>query len=258
MINIKTPEQIASQREGGRILAEILHELAICVQPGMKTEELNIKAQAAMSRFSVAPSFKGYKGYPAVVCVSVNEEVVHAIPGKRVINDGDILSIDCGVIFGGMHTDSAVTVLIGNVAPAIASFVRTVQRSFEKALDALQPGAHTGDIGFAVQQYIESHGYSVVRDFVGHGVGKNLHEEPEVANFGKKGKGALLVPGMVIAIEPIIAMGSRFVDILSDGWTAVTRDRKPACQVEHTIAITPSGYEVLTKYNNTINSIYPQ
>jgi len=256
MIHIKTPEEIAAMREGGKILAEILHELALAAKIGMRTEELNIKAEALMAKFNVAPSFKGYRGYTAVVCTSVNEEVVHAIPGKRVLNDGDIMSIDCGVIHKGFHTDAAVTVMLGNVKPEVRAFVKTVQQSFEKGLAAIKPGAHIGDIGFAVQQWIESHGYSVVRDFIGHGVGRNLHEEPEVPNFGKKGKGPALIPGMVIALEPIIAMGARFVDILQDKWTAVTRDSKPACQIEHTIAITPSGYEVLTKYDNTINSVY--
>lgn len=258
MIHIKTPEEISAMREGGKILAEILHELALATKIGMRTEELNIKAEALMAHHNVAPSFKGYHGFPAVVCTSINEEVVHAIPGKRIINDGDIISIDCGVIHKGFHTDAAVTVMVGNVSPEVQIFVQTVQKSFEKGLAEVKPGAHTGDIGFAIQQWIESHGYSVVRDFIGHGVGRALHEEPEVPNFGKKGKGALLVPGMVIAVEPIIAMGERFTQIQKDAWTAITKDGKPACQIEHTIAITKSGSEVLTKYNNTINSIYPQ
>lgn len=258
MISIKTPEEIAAMREGGKILAEILRELALATRIGMTTAELNLKAETLMAKYDVAPSFKGYRGFPAVICTSVNEEVVHAIPGKRALADGDIISIDGGVIHKGLHTDAAVTVMIGRVQPAVKTFVETVQQSFEKALSVIRPGAHVGDIGFAVQHWIESHGYSVVRDFVGHGVGRQLHEEPEVPNFGKKGKGPALVPGMVIAIEPIIAMGSRFVDILTDGWTAVTRDGSPACQIEHTIAITKTGYEVLTKYQGNINSIYPQ
>ncbi|MBI2638945.1 type I methionyl aminopeptidase [Candidatus Peregrinibacteria bacterium] len=258
MINIKTPEEIAAMREGGKILAEILHELALVTKVGMQTQELNLKAETLMAKFDVAPSFKGYRGFPAVICTSINEEVVHAIPGKRVLKDGDIISIDGGVIHKGFHTDAAVTIMLGNVKPEIRTFVKTVQQSQEKAFAAIKPGARVGDIGFAVQQWIESHGYSVVRDFIGHGVGQQLHEEPEVPNCGKKGKGPVLLPGMVIAIEPIINMGSRFVDILADGWTVVTRDGSMACQVEHTIAITPSGYEVLTKYNNNINNIYPQ
>lgn len=258
MIHIKTPEEIAAMREGGKILAEILHKLALFAKIGMRTEELNFRAEVLMAKYDVAPSFKGYHGYPAVICTSVNEEVVHAIPGKRILKDGDILSIDGGVIHKGFHTDAAVTIMLGNVKPEVQAFVQTVQQSQEKAFAAIKPGVHVGDIGFAVQQWIESHGYSVVRDFIGHGVGRQLHEEPEVPNFGKKGKGPILLPGMVIAIEPIIAMGRRFVDILADNWTAVTRDGSPACQVEHTVAITSSGYEILTRYNNNINNIYPQ
>lgn len=258
MIHIKTNEEVSAMREGGRILAEILHELALATKIGVKTEELNILAEALMAKNHVAPSFKGYHGFPAVLCTSVNEEVVHAIPGPRVLQDGDIISIDCGVIHKGFHTDAAVTVMLGNVKPEIRTFVKTVQQSFEKGVSAIRPGSHTGDIGHAVQQWIESHGYSVVRDFIGHGVGRSLHEEPEVANMGRRGKGPVLLPGMVIAIEPIIAMGEPFINMKKDKWTAVTRDNSPACQIEHTIAITVSGYEILTKYNNTINSVYFQ
>ena len=258
MIHIKTPEEVAAMREGGKILAQILHELALAAKVGMTTGELNIKAEALMATRNVAPSFKGYKGFPAVICTAVNEEVVHGIPGKRELKNGDIITIDCGVIHKGFHTDAAVAILVGDTDPAVRKFAHTVQKSFEAALQILKPGSRTGDIGHAVQTMIESNGYSVVREFIGHGVGRSLHEEPEVSNCGKKGKGPVLIPGMVIAIEPIIAMGSRFVDIKSDGWTAITRDGNYACQIEHTVAITPSGYEVLTAYNNTINCIYPQ
>lgn len=258
MINIKTTAEIAAMREGGKILADILHELALATRIGVTTGELNNKAEMLMAKNGVAPSFKGYKGFPALICTAVNEEVVHGIPGKRVLEDGDIITIDGGVIHKGFHTDAAVCIMIGNVKPAVRTFVQTVQKALEAALKILKPGVRTGDIGFAVQTVIEKNGYSVVRDFIGHGVGRNLHEDPEVPNCGKAGKGALLVPGMVIAIEPIIAMGKRFVDILSDGWTAVTRDGSFACQIEHTIAITPTGYEILTKYNNTTNTVYSQ
>ena len=258
MINIKTPQEIAAMREGGKILGEILHELAITTKVGMTTGDINVKAEALMAKYKVAPSFKGYQGFPAVVCTSVNEENVHAIPGKGRLEDGDIISIDCGVVVKGFHTDAAVAVMLGNVDPKIRLFVETVQKSFDKGLKEIKPGAHTGDIGYAVQHVIEGGGYNVVRDYIGHGVGRALHEEPEVHNIGKKGKGVLLVPGMVIAVEPIIAMGERFYVVQPDQWTVVTRDGSPACQVEHTIAITPTGYEVLTKYGNTTNAIYSQ
>ena len=258
MIHIKTSQEIGFMREGGKILAEILHELALATKPGITTEELDTKAEALMGKFNVAPSFKGYQDYPCVTCISINEEVVHTIPGKRIINDGDIVSIDCGVIHKGFHTDAAVSVLVGNVSPEAKKFVHAVQKSFEKGLAAVKVGGHIGDIGFAVQNFIESQGYSVVQDFTGHGIGRAMHEDPHIPNYGKKGKGHLLVPGMVIAVEPIIAMGGRFVKTLSDKWTAITKDGSLACQIEHTIALTPLGKEVLTKYNGNINSVYPQ
>lgn len=258
MIHIKTQQEIAAMREGGQILADILHELSITVRPGMTTKDLDVIAEDLMFKKKVKPSFKGYHDYPAVICTSINEEIVHGIPTSRVIQDGDIIKIDCGVVHKGFHTDSATCIMIGHVKPDVRKFVLTVQKSFERGLAAVRPGARTGDIGFAVQHHIESNGYSIVRDFIGHGVGKSLHEEPEIHNVGSKGKGVLLVPGMVIAIEPIVAMGQRYSRILKDDWTAVTKDNSLACQVEHTIAILESGAEVLTMYNNTINNIYPQ
>ncbi|MEK9133062.1 MAG: type I methionyl aminopeptidase [Patescibacteria group bacterium] len=258
MTNIKTPEELVAMREGGKILSEILHELAMATHVGLHTGDLNIKAEALMYKFGVLPSFKGYKGFPAVLCTSINEEIVHGIPGSRRLSDGDIISIDCGIIHKGLHTDAAVAVMLGNVTPQDKAFVETTQLALEKAIAAIKPGAKVGDISFAIQNCIESKGYSIVREYTGHGVGRHLHEEPEIPNFGQKGKGSLLLPGMTIAIEPIIAMGKRFSNINPDGWTAVTRDGLPACQVEHTIAITSSGCEVLTKYNSTINCIYSQ
>lgn len=258
MINIKTPAEISAMREGGKMLAEILHELALATKIGLKTGELAVKAEAMMSRFNVIPSFKGYRGFPAAICTAVNEQVVHGIPGNYVLSDGDIISIDCGIFHKGLHTDAAVTIMLGNVKPEVRTFVQIVQKGLQKALSIINPGIHVGDIGYVIQQWIESHGYSVVRDFVGHGIGKSLHEDPEVPNLGKKGKGPVLVPGMTIAIEPIIAMGKGFIDTLPDRWTAITRDTMPACQIEHTVAITPSGCEILTAYNNTINCVYSQ
>ena len=237
-------------------MAEILHELALLTKIGMKTEELNLKAESLMSHYNVLPSFKGYRGFPAVLCTSINEEIVHAIPGKRVLNDGDIISIDCGIVHKGMHTDAAVCIMLGNVPKSVRNFVLNVKKAHEKGIAVIKPGSRIGDIGFAIQQHIVSHHYSVVREFIGHGVGKSLHEQPEIPNEGQKGKGPLLLPGMTIAIEPIIAMGERFIKTLPDKWTAVTRDNKSACQVEHTILITQSGYDVLTKYDSTINCVY--
>lgn len=257
MIPIKTPDEIQAMREGGKILAQILHELAAAAKIGVRTEELNLKAEALMARYDVSPSFKGYRGFPAAICTSINEEVVHGIPGKRELKDGDIVKIDCGIMHKGLHTDASIAVLLGNVKPETRTFVNTIQKALEKGIAAAQPGAHVGDIGFAIQQMVEAHGYSPVREYIGHGVGRSLHEDPEIPNWGGKGKGSLLVPGMTLAIEPIIAMGKRFIDLKSDKWTAVTRDKMPACQIEHTIVITPSGYEVLTKCDNNINCVFP-
>lgn len=258
MYTIKTPAEVQLMRESGKILSEILHELALATKPGVTTGELNTLAERLMAEHNVVSSFKGYHGFPGVICTAVNEEVVHGIPGKRTVNNGDIITIDCGVIHKGWHSDAAVVVGLGNVDPAVKKFVETVQKCFDKVLPILKPGNRIGDIGFTIQHWIESNGYSVVRDFVGHGIGREMHEEPQVENCGKKGTGPLLVPGMTIAIEPIITMGKRYVDILDDEWTAVTRDGSMACQIEHTFAITDSGCEALTKYNGAINSVYWQ
>lgn len=256
MISIKTPAEIQAMREGGKILAEILHELALTAKIGVTTEELNTKAEALMSKYRVLPSFKNYRGYPASICTSINEEVVHAIPCKRILNDGDILKIDCGVFYKGMHTDAAVCVMLGNVPEKTRNFVLNVQKALEKGIAEVKPNARIGDIGFAIHRHITNCDYSVVHEYIGHGIGKSLHEEPEVPNEGKKGKGPLLLPGMTIAIEPIIAMGERFIDVLKDKWTSVTRDGMPSCQIEHTVLVTTTGCEVLTKYNNTTFSVY--
>lgn len=258
MIPVKTQEQIAAMREGGKILAEILHELAKTAKIGMQTAELNKKAESLMAHYGALPSFKGYRGYPFSICVNVNEEIVHGMPGEKTLCNGDIISIDCGIFYKGMHTDAAVTILLSDVPAKTREFVNDVQKSLKKAISIIAPGIRVGDIGYAISQHVESRGYSVVREFVGHGIGKSLHEEPEIPNIGKKGKGPLLLPGMTICIEPIIAMGKRFCKTLSDGWTAVTRDSAPACQVEHTILITKNSCEVLTGYNNTINRLYSQ
>lgn len=256
MIPIKTNDEIAAMREGGKILAEILHTLATAAKIGITTEELNIKAEALMARYNVMPSFKNYRGFPASICTSINEEIVHGIPGNRALKHGDILKIDCGIMHHGMHTDAAVCVMLGNVEPAAREFVLNIQKALEKGIAAAKPNARVGDISFVIGQHIKTHKYSVVHEYIGHGIGKSLHEPPEIPNEGEKGKGHCLLPGMTLAIEPIIAMGERFIEVLKDKWTAVTRDKRPACQIEHTILITPSGCEVLTKYNNTTFSVY--
>jgi len=245
-------------RISGRILGSILGELGRTTKAGMTTLEINDKAEALMAEHKVQSSFKGYHGFPAVICSAVNSEVVHGIPTNYVLKDGDIVTIDCGVIYKKFHSDSAITVLIGNVEESKKAFVYATQKALEKALTVLKPGARVGDIGFAVQQYIEKRGYSIVRDYVGHGIGRSMHEDPQIPNFGQRGKGPLLTPGMAIAIEPITIMGERFTETLPDDWTVVSRDGTSACQIEHTIAITPTGYEVLTARDGNINNVFPQ
>jgi len=247
MFDIKTASAIIAMREGGKILAKIVRELAHFAKAGMTTKALDREAERLMTEYDVIPSFKGYRGFPAVICTSVNEEIVHAIPGERVLMDGDLLKIDCGIIHRGLHTDHAVAVLIGTPSPEVRKFSGHVEQAMYKGIEQVKPGNKIGDIGSAVQHYVESQGYSIVRDFIGHGIGKNLHEPPEIPNYGKKGHGPALIPGMTICIEPIVAMGGRYAKTLPDGWTAVTQDGSFACQFEHTILVTENGHEILTK-----------
>lgn len=244
--DLKDERAIASMRKAGHILAEILREVSKKAVPGISTGELDSYAESLIKKHGVLPSFKGYHGYPAIFCINVNEEVVHAIPGKRILKEGDIVSIDGGVVVDGYHSDAAVTVPVGNISPKVKHFIETVQKALALGIEQVKPGSHVGDIGYAIQTFIEKNGYGIVRDFVGHGIGKNLHDPPEIPNFGRKGKGPALVPGMTICIEPIVVMGERYVDVLEDGWTAVTRDHSLAAQVEHTILVTEMGHEILT------------
>lgn len=246
--SIKSDEAISAMRDGGKILGRILFELKNTVKQGITTKSLDFQAETLMAKFNVIPSFKNYKGYPASICTNVNNQVVHGIPDNYVLKQGDIISIDAGLIHKGWHVDAAAATGVGQISDADEKFIKTAYIALEEGIKAAQAGMRTGDIGFAIQQAVMREGYSAVHDFTGHGIGKNLHEPPEVPNFGQKGKGTLLVPGMTICIEPIIAIGKRYCDILSDGWTAVTRDESLAVQVEHTILITPVGPEILTLY----------
>lgn len=248
---LKTREEITIMREGGKILALILHELAKKIQPGITTEILNKEAENLFTAWKVEPSFKGYHGYPASICTSVNEEIVHAIPGKRLLLEGDIITLDAGVFHKGFHTDAAITVPVGAIKPEIKSFLKTVESSLYKAISLIRPGIKIGDLSEFIQKTVEGKGYSAVHDLTGHGIGKTLHEPPMIPNFGKKNTGLSLVPGMTIAIEPIVNMGQRFMKTLNDGWTIVTRDGSLSCQFEHTIAITTKGAEILTLFENT-------
>ncbi len=251
-IPLKTRREIEIMREAGRHVAEILLEVRERVRPGITTAELNRIAEEEIKRRGVHSSFKGYgphglPKYPAVICISVNEEIVHGIPGPRVLKEGDIVGFDFGVHVNGMHGDSAVTVGVGEISEEAKRLLDTTCDALYSAIEKAWPGNRLSDIGHAVQSKAERAGYSVVRDFVGHGIGHKLHEPPQIPNYGDPGKGPRLRAGMTLAIEPMVNVGVAGVNVLKDGWTAVTEDRKLSAHFEHTILITDEGPEILTK-----------
>ncbi|MFN8059682.1 MAG: type I methionyl aminopeptidase [Vicinamibacterales bacterium] len=246
MIVCRTAAEIEQLRVANRIVATVLAQLRAAVAPGVSTADLDALAEAEVRKAGAVPAFKGYRGYPATLCVSINEEVVHGIPSARKLREGDIVSIDMGATIGGYFGDSAVTVPVGRVTPDVAALLAATEESLYRAIAAVRPGARVSDIGHAVQSYVEPRGYSVVREFVGHGIGTALHEEPQIPNYGAPGRGPRLSDGMVLAIEPMVAMGKAGVKVLSDGWTAVTRDGSWAAHFEHTVVVTPAGPLVLT------------
>ncbi|MCI1823293.1 MAG: type I methionyl aminopeptidase [Megasphaera sp.] len=246
MIILKSKHEIECIREAGRITADALELMRKLAQPGVTTGELDRRCEEYIRSRGAFPSCKGYYGYPATICASVNEEVVHGIPGHRKLKDGDIISIDLVVNKNGYHGDSTVTLPIGHVDDAKLQLLKVTEECLYKGIEQAVVGNHMGDIGHAVQQYAESFGYGVVRDYVGHGIGTDMHEDPEVPNYGLAGHGELLESGLVLAIEPMINMGTEKVHSLKNGWTVVTRDNKPAAHFEHTVAITENGPEILT------------
>jgi methionyl aminopeptidase len=247
-IMIKTPQEIEKMRRSGQVVREVLEHVRKFVKPGASTRDLENAAAAKIEALGAKPAFKGYRGYPCVLCTSVNEEVVHGIPSaKRVLKDGDIVSIDTGVIIDGFYGDSATTVAVGGKIPArTKKLLEVTETSLRRGIEAIKPGATLGDVGAAVQEVVEAEGFSVVRDFVGHGIGTKLHEDPQVPNFGRRGQGQKLREGMVIAIEPMVNAGGPDVQVLKDGWTAVTQDGSLSAHFEHTVAITAKGAEILT------------
>jgi len=217
------------------------------IAPGISTFELDRLAEARCKELGVIPAFKGYRGFPACVCISINEEVVHGIPSKkRIMQSGDVVGLDFGVSADGWFGDSARTIPVGKISPQARQLLDVTAEGLKKGIEQARPGNHLLDIGYAIQNYVEGFGYSVVREFVGHGIGRALHEDPQVPNYGAKGKGMLLKEGMVLAIEPMVNAGGHEVKVLADGWTAVTEDRSLSAHFEHTIAITAQGAEVLT------------
>jgi methionyl aminopeptidase len=247
VIELKSAREIALMRRGGHILADVMDRLRDTVKAGMSTLEIDEDVEGFITAHGAKPAFKGYRGFPATACISINEEVVHGIPSAhRRIKEGDIVGLDLGCIVEGYYADCAFTLAIGDVPPKVQQLLDVTRESLDQAIQECRPGRRLSDVSHAVQAHVERHGFAVVRAFVGHGIGRALHEDPQVPNFGDPGRGPQLRPGMVLAIEPMVTMGSWEVKVLDDGWTAVTRDGSLAAHFEHTIAVTDSEPEVLT------------
>ena len=250
MIICRSAGEIERMRAANRLVARVLAQLAATVAVGVTTADLDALAERLVREAGAEPAFKGYRGYPATLCASINQEVVHGIPSRtRALRAGDIVSLDMGVRLDGFYGDSAVTVPVGDVPEKTRELLRVTREALEEAIAQVRVGGRLSDIGHAVQACVEAHGFSVVREFVGHGIGERLHEEPQIPNYGQPGRGPKLAEGMVLAIEPMVAMGRPEVKVLSDGWTAVTRDGSLAAHFEHTVAVTAAGPLVLTAAN---------
>ncbi|MBI3625687.1 MAG: type I methionyl aminopeptidase [Candidatus Rokubacteria bacterium] len=248
MIILKSPREIALMRAAGQILAEVMERLRAFVKPGISTAEIDREVESFLASRGAKPAFKGYRGFPATVCTSINEEVVHGIPSPhRRLREGDIIGLDLGCVVDGYYADCAFTLAVGEVPPRVQELLDVTRESLDRAVDQCRPGRRLGDISHAVQEHVERHGFSVVRAFVGHGIGRELHEDPQIPNFGEPGRGPVLKPGMVLAIEPMVTMGSWEVRILPDRWTAVTEDGSLAAHFEHTVAVSENGPDVLTR-----------
>ena len=247
MILLKSPREIARMEKANRIVAETLEEVKSQVRPGVTTEELNEVAEACCRKQKVKPAFKGYRGYNHALCIAVNEEVVHGIPGPRPLKVGDLVSLDFGVLYDGFYGDAAITVPVGEVTPQAQLLMKATEESLYAGIGQLKAGGRLSDISHAVQTKVEGYGFSVIRQFVGHGIGRALHEDPQIPNFGAQGRGPVLKPGMTLAIEPMVSAGSWEVNILDDGWTAVTSDNSLAAHFEHTVALTDKGVLILSR-----------
>jgi methionyl aminopeptidase len=245
---LKSSQEIEKMRRAGEVTRDVLHLVRGLVKPGVTTFDLEKAAVARLAELGIKAAFKGYHGYPCALCTSVNSEVVHGIPSaKRVLNEGDIVSIDFGVVVDGYYGDSAITVPVGNIAPDTARLLDVTRKSLHAGIAVVRPGATLGDVGAAVQGVVEKEGFSVVRDFVGHGIGVHMHEDPQVPNYGQAGRGMKLKAGMVIAIEPMVNAGRPDVQVLDDGWTAVAKDGSMSAHFEHTVAVTDTGARILTE-----------
>ncbi|HEX3558450.1 MAG TPA: type I methionyl aminopeptidase [Pyrinomonadaceae bacterium] len=246
MIIGKSKKEIEKMRAAGRLVAQVREELRRRVRPGVTTLELDAAAEKMIRDAGALPTFKGYHGFPFSICASVNEQVVHGFPSAYVLKEGDIFSLDCGVTLAGYVGDTATTVPVGRVGEDRLKLIRVAEECLERAIRQCWPGKYLGDIGWAVQSHAEAHGYGIVRDYVGHGIGRKMHEDPQIPNYGKPGTGVRIRAGYVFAIEPMINIGTHRTKTLADGWTVVTLDGQPSAHVEHTVAITEEGPEVLT------------
>jgi methionyl aminopeptidase len=249
MVILKLPEEIEKARASNRIVAEVLSKLKEKVKPGVRTRDLDKLAEEIAEKRGAKPAFKGYNGFPYALCVSVNEVVVHGMPSERVLMEGDIVGLDFGVYYQGFFGDATVTLPVGKVTQKASRLMQVTEQSLYAGIAQAKDGNRLGDISAAVQDMVEDAGYSVVRDFVGHGIGKNLHEDPQIPNFGKKGRGIDLKSGMILAIEPMVNEGKYKVQVLPDGWTVITKDGSLSAHFEHSVAITDNGPEILSKLN---------
>ena len=247
MIIGKSKKEIDKMRAAGRLAGQVLAELRTMVQPGVATIEIDRAAEKMIRDAGAQPTFKGYNGFPYSICASVNEQVVHGFPSSYKLQEGDIFSIDCGATLEGYVGDTAITVPVGKVDESWLQLIRVTEECLELAIEQCRPGKHLGDIGWAVQQHAESNGYSVVREYVGHGIGRRMHEDPQIPNYGRPGLGPKIKSGYVFAVEPMVNLGSHHTKVLPDNWTVITVDGLPSAHVEHTIAITDEGPEVLTR-----------
>jgi methionyl aminopeptidase len=245
-IPLKSAADLDAMRTSCRMTAEVLRQVADAVQPGVTTGELDALTRRLIEGMKAKPSFLGYQGYPAAICISINDEVIHGIPGRRVVLPGDVVSLDVGVFYKGFHGDSATTVMVGVTDADVIRLVETTRRALAAAVAAVRPGGRLSDVSHTVESVAKASGCSVVREFVGHGVGRHLHEEPQVPNYGLPGRGPVLKPGMTLAIEPMVNLGRPEVAVLDDKWTVVTRDGKPSAHFEHTVAVLEESVEVLT------------
>jgi methionyl aminopeptidase len=247
MIILKSQEEIEKIAESCRIVADTIEAIRFMVTPGLTTRDVESFADTRIRELGGVPAFKGYRGYPASICTSVNDEVIHGIPSKRFLQEGDILSIDLGVYKDGFYGDGAVTIPVGKIVPALERLLRVTEESLYIGIMNAIVGNRVSDISYAIQRHVESNGFSVVKAFVGHGIGRELHEDPQIPNFGSPGRGPRLREGMTLAIEPMVNLGSHEVVVLNDGWTAVTSDGKPSAHFEHTVLVTPDEPRILTK-----------